>query len=61
MQLSHPPKRLSGLKNTDNERLKTLLFIAIICLNYSTICDSLVNMVMVTFTLSLLSDLIVVC
>ena len=49
MQLSHPLKRLSDLKNTDNERLKTLLFIAIICLNYSTICDSLVNMVMVTF------------
>ena len=39
MQLSHPPKRLSDLKNTDNERLKTLIFIAIICLNYSTICD----------------------
>ena len=38
MQLSHPPKRLRDLKNTDNERLKTL-FIAIICLNYSTICD----------------------
>ena len=37
IQLGQSPKHLSDPENTDNERLKTPLFIAIICLNYSTI------------------------
>ena len=49
IQLGQSPKHLSDPENTDNERLKTPLFIAIICLNYSTIWDSLVNMVKATF------------